>query len=390
MQEDDVLALLKQVITQGWPSNVREVPKELQPYWTFREELTIEDGLILKGTRIVIQSKKCEAVFKHIHEGHLGLNKCKVYAKETVYRPGLNNQLDNLILNCELCLKYSHAKCKQPHNMALGQEIPIHPWTKLVTDLFQFEGVSYLLVVDYTSRFPVMHKLSSMTAQCVASHFKLIFSEYGWPGTLVSDNGLCYTVEVFTDLMQEYSMNHITSSPHYPQSNGLAEKFVQIVKNLFYKAREEGTDLHKSLMIYHNTPLTSNLQSLMQILQNRSASSQLPMSNAARRQLGLSPQQLRVKTKSEHLPSHDLCIGQDVMYLDPISKRWFPAVITSRCKEPRSYKMMTRDGVICRKTQVYLKPYRPQSKQDEDEHYVSNSVICGQYNLNARIKIVAI
>ena len=65
-----------------------------------------------------------------------------------------------------------------------------------------------------------------MTAQHVASHFKLIFPEYGWLDTLVSDNGPCYTAEAFTNLMQEYSMNHITSSPHYPQSNGLAEKFV--------------------------------------------------------------------------------------------------------------------------------------------------------------------
>ena len=91
--------------------------------------------------------------------------------------------------------------------------------------------------------------------------------------------------------MQEYSVNHITSSPHYPKSKRLAEKFVKIGKNLFYKAKEEGTDLHKSLMIYHNTPLSSNLQSLMQMLQSRSARSQLI--NAARRQLGLSPQQLR-------------------------------------------------------------------------------------------------
>ena len=151
--------------------------------------------------------------------------------------------------------------------------------------------------------------------------FKLIFSEYGWPDTLVSDNGPCYTAEVFTNLMQEYSVNHITSSPHYPQSNGLAEKFVQIIKNLFYKPKEEDTDLHESLMIYHSTPLTSNLQLPMQMLQNKSARSQLPMSNTARRQLGLLPQQLRVKAKNEHLPSHDLCIGQDVMYQDSISKK---------------------------------------------------------------------
>ena len=215
-QEDDVLALLKQVITQGWPSNVKEVPKELQPYWTFREGLTIEDGLILEGIEIVIPSKKHEDVLKLIHEGHFGLNKCKLHVKKTVYWPGLNDQLDKLILNCELCLKYSQAKCKQSPNMALGQEIPVHPLTKLATDLFHFEGESYLLVVDYTSRFCVMCKLSSMTAQHVASHFKLIFSDYGWPDTLVSDNQPCYTAEVFTNLMQEYSMNHITNSHPLP------------------------------------------------------------------------------------------------------------------------------------------------------------------------------
>ena len=69
--------------------------------------------------------------------------------------------------------------------------------------------------------------------------------------------------------MQEYTMNHITSSPHYPQSNGLAEQFSQIVKNLFHKAREEGEDLHKTLMIYRKTPLSSNLQSPMQMLQSK-------------------------------------------------------------------------------------------------------------------------
>ena len=100
-------------------------------------------------------------------------------------------------------------------------------WTKLATDLFHFEGDSYLLIVDYTSRYPVICKLTKMTAQNVIGHLKVIFSEYGWPDNIVSDNGPCYTAEAFTKTMQEYQVNHITSSPHYPQSNGLAEKFVQ-------------------------------------------------------------------------------------------------------------------------------------------------------------------
>ena len=232
-QDDDKLAIIKHIIQQGWPKTITEVPSEVQPYWTLREELTLEDSLVLKGTRIIIPSKKREDILKLIHEGHLGLNKCKMRAKETVYYLGMNEQLEQLILNCQLCLKYSRSKDKNTPNTALGHEIPSVPWSKVATDRFHFESKSYLLVVDYTSRFPIVRELKSMSAQHITKHFRLIFSEYGWPDTLVSDNGPCYVAEMFTNLMKEYAVNHITSSPYYPQSNGLAEKFFQIVKNLF-------------------------------------------------------------------------------------------------------------------------------------------------------------
>ena len=97
-QTDDELAILKHTIMQGWPRTIKQVPPELHPNWTFREELTIEEGLILKGTRIVILSKHCQAILQQIHEGHLGLNKCKLRAKEAVYWPRLNTELEDLVL----------------------------------------------------------------------------------------------------------------------------------------------------------------------------------------------------------------------------------------------------------------------------------------------------
>ena len=265
-QSDDTLAILKYTLQKGWPSSIKELPSEIQAFWIFWEELTIEDGLILKGTRIVVPRMKQVEILKLIHEGHQGLTKCMLRAKEPVYWPGLNNQLEKLVLNCQLCIKYLQSKCKLTPHMSLGQEIPTLLWTKLATDIFHFEGDSYLLLVEYTSRYPIIQKLTFMTAQYVIGHLKVTFSEYGWPDTIVSDNGQCYMAEAFTKTMQEYRVNHITSSPHYPQSNGLAEKFVQTVKSLFYKAREEGPNLYKALMINHNTPLTRNLQSPMQIL----------------------------------------------------------------------------------------------------------------------------
>ena len=325
----------------------------------------------------MIPNKQCKAILKLLQEGHLGLNKCKLRAKETVYWPGLNDQLEDLVLNCELCLKYSTAKHKLEPSLLLGQEVPLYPWTKLATDVFHFEGSSYLLILDNTSRYPVVCKLTSVTGQHVASHFKLTCSEYGWPETLVSDNGPCYTSESFTTLMKEYNVNHITSSPHYPQSNGLVEKYMQIVKNLFYKAKEEGKDLYKCLMVYCNTPLSNSLSSPMQILSSISARSSLPMSHATRKQKGLDCEDLRTHCKNEHLPMHGLHLHQVVMYQDPASKRWYPATITKLCHKPRSYIITTTQGVQYRKTKEHLKSYKPQEDTSENE-LLPQKLISGQ------------
>ena len=98
------------------------------------------------------------------------------------------------------------------------------------------------------------------------------------------------------------------------------------------------------------------LQFPMQIIQSAYASSDLTMSHVARKQLGLDPEQLRNKYKNEHLPSHDLHLGQDVMFQVSISKQWFQVSITSLCSEPRSYKRTTKEGVTYRKAQAHLKP----------------------------------
>ena len=139
-----------------------------------------------------------------------------------------------------------------------------------------------------------------MTGQHVASQCKLIFSEYAWPDTLVSDNGPCYTAETFTSMITEYGANDITSSPHYLQSNGLAERFVQIVKNFFHKSKRGGK---RSYQMSNDIPKYS-LNKLFTISNANLAKqeflrSDLSMSNAARKQLGLDSELLRNKHKNE-------------------------------------------------------------------------------------------
>ena len=150
---------------------------------------------------------------------------------------------------------------------------------------------------------------------------------------------------------------------------------------MLYKAKEEGKDLYKCLMVYCNTPLSNSLSSHMQILTSRSARSSLPMSHAARKQKGLDCEDLRTNCKNEHLPMHDLHLHQAVMYQDPANKRWYPATITKLCQEPRSYIITTKQGVQYQKTQAHLKSYKPQEDTSENE-------LLAQNNLNWTLKSV--
>ena len=205
-KQDETLVLLKEIVTQGWPEKIKDLPPELQPYWTFREAITVADGLLLKGNRIIIPDKDRPQILKQIHEGHLGIQKCLQRAKATVYWPRLYDELKDLVTNCAICLKYSASNRKDSTKIGspLGQEIPTEPWKKLATDLFTYDRANYLLVVDYTTKFPVVRKLTDLTARVVTEHMKAIFSEFGTPHSIVSDNGPCYAAQYFADAMAEW------------------------------------------------------------------------------------------------------------------------------------------------------------------------------------------
>ena len=265
---DDELASLMHVIVNAWPEIIKELAPALKSYWTFREELTVENGMVLKDTCIVIPHKMRKRILNQLHEGHLGENKCQAKAAHTVYWPNISEDIVQFMLNCPTCLTYSNQKQKNTKSQ-LGQEVPIIPWTKLGSDLFSLNGDNYLLIVENTSRFPIVKSSNHKLERSIADMYCLIMSEYGWPDTIVSENGPCFVSQEFKDLLKLKSVVHITSSPHYQQANGLAEKYVQVVKNLFKKATEKGKSPFDALHIYRNTPVAKNKLSPMQILSGK-------------------------------------------------------------------------------------------------------------------------
>ena len=126
-------------------------------------------------------------------------------------------------------------------------------------------------------------------------------------------------------------------------------------------------------MVYHNTPLSNTLWSPVQNLASRSARSDLPISNTARKQLRIDCENLRTKYKNEHLPSHDLYIDQAVMYQRLKKQKVVSNYYNKTVQIAQKLYNHNQRGCTVQETQAHLKPYQPQDKKVEDKHLSQNN-----------------
>ena len=230
----------------GWP-NKHKVSSEVKPYWRVKGELNVHNNLLLYGRRIVIPKILRGDTLQRIHQGHQGIQSCKLRTKTSVWWPGITRQITEMVQQCRKCARESPPQ-REPLTLS---GLPAFPWQRVATDLFCLHESTYLLVVDYFSRYPEVIKMRNTTSICIIEALKAIFSRHGIPETLVSDNGPQYSSHEFVEFSKSYGFDHVTSSPRYPQNNGHAERAVQTMKKLL----KETDDTYLALLSYRSTPL---------------------------------------------------------------------------------------------------------------------------------------
>ena len=201
-------------------------------------------------------------MLKLIHVSHEGIVKCKQRGRDILFRPGMSSQIEEKVSQCSLCAQFQRA---QPREAMIIQDLADRMWSKVGTDLFEYNGVHYMLCVDYYSKWIEVAKLDNLTSGNIICHLKSQFARYGIPDELLSDNGPQYASSASTDFRKSYGFVHTTSSPHFPQTNGEAERAVQTIKNLLKKAK----DPYKGLLNHINTPLDGINLSPAQLLMGR-------------------------------------------------------------------------------------------------------------------------
>ena len=194
--------------------------------------------------------------------------RCHLRARTAVWWPGLSQQIADLIKKCPECTRDS-----PPHKEPLiPTPLPDYPWQKVAADLFILKGDTHIVVTDYFSRYPEIVKLKSTTTQSVVTALKSVFSRHGIPETVVSDNGPQFSSQEFSDFASNYQFAHVTSSPHYPASNGQAERAVKTAKQLLKNA----DDPFVALLSYRATPLPWCGKSTAELLMGRKLRSNIP------------------------------------------------------------------------------------------------------------------
>ena len=151
-------------------------------------------------------------------------------------------------------------------NQRYVSEVPPHPWHTLGSDLFYHKRLDFLVVVDYFLKFLIVRKIPNSTSSTIIKELGSIFSEYGKPYFFCSDNGPCYTSVEFKIFLDEWKIEHRTSSSHYPQSNALAESMVKVSKYLIDKATLQALTWNCLLLDYWCTPISSSIPSPAEIL----------------------------------------------------------------------------------------------------------------------------
>jgi hypothetical protein len=374
--KDPELSVVTRVVMEGWPDQIKNCPNEAKPYFTIRSELTVVDGVLFKDAKIVVPKTLRNEMLSKIHESHQGIVRCKQRGRECLYWPGMMSQIHDLVSQCSTCKQYANYQQRQPLQ---NHEIPDKPWFKLGSDLFEFKGEQYCLVVDYYSKFPEIVKLGKhSTSQAVITALKSIFSRHGIPRILVSDNGPCYASAEFRKFVSDWEFVHITSSPKYPRSNGMAERYVQTIKNLLMKAR----DPYLAMLEYRTTPVDDIGLSPAQLLMSRRLNAKIPTHASL-----LKPEPVNTKTVNEKLNDKQvlqkmyydrgtkelspLKPGEGVRVWNPDKKIWKPAIVETTVDKPRSYIVVTKEGSKLRRNRQDIKrspevSFTPQLPCDQD------------------------
>ena len=370
-EADRDMQMLKQIIKEGWPENKEDVPESLRAYFDIRDTLGEQDGILLKGERVIIPRTLRRKTKETLHAAHLGYDSMMRRARETVFWPGMGSEIKQMAEHCEPC---AQMKPENPRETLIQHDDGGVPFRKVGTDLFELEGRHYLVLVDYFTNLIEVDQLKLTTSQEVINKMRVQFARYGIPAELVSDNASQFASEEFQNFLNDWGITHTTSSPLYPKANGKAEAAVKTLKHIMTKCSMERTNVYYAILELRNTPRQDTGLSPNQMMFGRSTRTKLPTAtnNATNSRQVREAEIKREKRQKVIKRSHDksakdlkpIYKGQCVFYKHKAGERWKKGEIVGEHEANRSYMIKGENGGVYRRNRVHIRPTSMNTRYD--------------------------
>lgn len=256
-QSDGVLSSVCRYVIQGWPQRTAEEGTEMREYHKRRNELSVQHNLLHWGHRVVVPAEARKKLLKLLHGAHQGVSAMKAVARSKIWWPGLDHDIERLAAVCQHCVQ---ALPMPPAQAPIRWPETQERWSRLHVDFAgPIQNKMLLVVVDSHSKWIEAIPLAHATSRNTVDALRTLFSRFGLPHTVVSDNGTPFTGWEFKEFLQQNGVVHVRAPPYHPQSNGLAERAVRTIKDGLKKCGDADLSraLARTLCRYRNTPLPS-------------------------------------------------------------------------------------------------------------------------------------
>ncbi|XP_043199020.1 uncharacterized protein K02A2.6-like isoform X1 [Amphibalanus amphitrite] len=321
---DPVLGpVLSWVRSGAWP---KKTEAKFQPYIRCRDGLTVVDGCLQVGEKVVIPSRFRRQLLEELHEGHLGVCKMKSLARGFVWWPHLDDEIEQLCQQCGPC----RTNAQRPATSAVHPWVyPSAPWERVHIDFASHQGRDYLVLVDAFSKWPEIEEMHGTTATKTIEALTKIFATHGFPVTLVSDNGPPFKSAEFENFLRSRGIFHRATPPYHPASNGQAESMVRTFKSFLKKQQSNGRSravaVCQFLARYRVTPCSSTGRAPAELLLGRMPRTKLSLLKPSVTQ--------RLKGPGEYVYSREFLAGDSVLLRDlrpGSATKWRRATVTGR------------------------------------------------------------
>lgn len=349
-----------------WPVKCKHMPDELgdllsnndalKQLWSVRESLRIDSDMLTRNGAIVLPPSLRSKAMNLAHSGHPGISSMKSILRSRVWWPHIKEDVETFVGNCTSCSLMSRKEKPAPMRRSV---LPQETWECLAVDFngpHQYMGgKSIFLIVDYYSRFLTASIVQSTDFKSVKPVLELLFERYGKPKSIRSDNGPPFNggnhEESYKSFLKKQGITAEFSTPHYPQQNGMIERYMQTVNKAIQIARLEGTHYEEALSAAiraHNRARHRVTQQIPEeLMWGRKIRRELPLLGDAKSSINREllekrdyDEKLRAKVHEDmkrgaKLP--EIALGDSVRILKIKRKKGDPKY------DPEEYKVVSRD-----------------------------------------------